>query len=440
MAALHGRGLLEDLDGRRLETLEGNAGFVAAAMRLFSMQGWVHLEEGCVRLTPSGRRMVDHADLYAVSTVEAPVEKRPWAGLADEQIAGHLDGHLVAPRIARLHGAGVLGQALQGRVPICDSVLEAVGWVDRDGSLTAEGRLALKLGSIYAYAAAYAPTLRAVPDLLFGDAHVLRRRTDRGHETHVDRTQDVAFSGDVFSSYVARPFLEVFLPLFGGPGGERPRAIIDVGCGDGRMLRALYEAVGRRETDVALAAVEYNDEAREAAARTLQGLPHVLLPGDVNDAAGIAKAVERAGVDTRAAVWVCKSVIHNRSWSPPREPSVRTPHGEEVFVHPDGGRIPNEAMEQNLLEFFQRWRRVAGRHGIVAVEAHATRPEIAAEQRGRTLATLLESTHLYSGQFLVEEATYTAAARAAGFTSRARRVLGREVFGHPYMTIDHFVG
>lgn len=396
-----------------------------------------------------------------------------------------LDGHLAAPALIAVKALGGPGR-VEGMPVRPGSMLDAVarvmrvlGWVrgdDGEGGVrfTPAGHVAIGMAGTYEHTLAYLPMLEQVFETLRGEvaaraqgAEPLREAASKAGdgeavartegedagaeppERHVDRTRDVAVSGEVFSRFVAVPFLEIFLPVFDAePLAAQPRAIVDLGCGDARMLVALYEAVrertlrGRQLASFPLEAIgmDYNEAARRAARGTLSsaGVPHRVLAGDINDPARLAVDLAAQGLAPRDCIFVCKSVIHNRPFVPP---ACRAGGDAASTVHvtPEGRLIPTEDVQQNLLEFFGRWLPLTRPHGLVVAEAHTVDVETAVAHLHQTLAPALEATHLYSHQLLVEMPAYHGAAERAGFTSKARRCLGRAILGHDYMSIDHFV-
>src|SRR6185503_9114835 len=116
--------------------------------------------------------------------------------------------------------------------------------------------------------------------------------------------------------------------------------------------------------------------------------------------------------DAADALFVTKSVIHNRPYRPPLDSSAaagRRSTSTAVCVAPDGTLIENRDLEQNLVELFTRWRGLLARHGLVVIEAHTTTPAIAALHRRRSLVTALDAAHAYSHQLLVEPEVFRSA-------------------------------
>jgi hypothetical protein len=382
---------------------------------------------------------------------------------ARRQVLAHLDGHLVAPVMSSLTRRGVLRRGTA--VPLnggsrdalrsAFGILASQGWVritEDTARLTPAGVVAAAFGKQYWHPVSYVPTFRRVPRLLFGDPGTGRAGPDDG-DGHLDRELDIRFSGEVFTATCRAPFLEMTLPLFDRrPVEVQPAAVVDVGCGDGTVLETLYAHVranterGRRLADrpLVMVGVEPSPVARRVTAERLRraDIPHVVVDGDIADPGGIARAMREGGLDPADALYVSKSVIHDRAY---REPGERVPVADpppvswDAFAAPDGSVIPPAKMALSLVELFRAWREPARRHGLLVIEAHAADPGTSSRFIGRTVATSFDATHGYSNQYPVEPDVFAWAARAAGLRSRAHREPGAETTGHTVLTVDHLV-
>lgn len=336
-----------------------------------------------------------------------------------------------------------------------DALVE-IGWMVRDGAaaaLTLEGRIARLAVPQYFYPVGYLPTFRNVPRLLFGQKPAAPARDEEGIEQHVDRALDIAFSGQVFSRLCRETFLEIVLPLFDrGAIEDQPRCVVDTGAGDGALLVDLYSAIRDRTLrgkylgthPLLLIAAEYNPVAQETADTRLDaaGIPHLAIFGDIGDPAGIAQELARRDIDPLDALHVSKSVIHNRTYFPPRNREAARSWratSNSVFIDTNGKPIAAGDLERNLVEHFEQWIPWIKRHGMVVIEAHTVDPEAAARSAGRNIITSLDAAHGYSHQYLVEIEVQRKAALAAGLVSKASRDLAGEMVGRPILSIDHFI-
>ena len=407
LAALHRSGWLTALP-LRVSELPGNQGYLQGLFRALDSLGWVDIIDGVAAWTSAGKAVVAEADLLTIVPefleTFSPVCSVPV--VAQSPVTEMLQGHQAAP--VMLAGTG-------------GPLLEELGWW-QDGDWTAEGRTARAQSSVYEYPVAYLPLLRRVEELLFLDCAWLRGGVE---EVHIDRGQDIRYSGKVFAHSVGPVFWELFLPAV----AERPAFILDVGCGDGTMLAEL----GARAPGVPLVGVELNSVAREAAAARVP----LVVEGDIGNPDALAEALSSHGLRLRDGLVVTKSVVHNRSFREPRV--VREGRTTSRCADVSGAPISAGALEGSLVEFFQAWKPHLGKHGFLMVEAHCVPPAVARANQGRTLAPALELLHCYSGQLLVEASVHRACAAEAGLVSRGSRELGAQTFGHHHMTVDHFV-
>jgi hypothetical protein len=387
---------------------------------------------------------------------------------ARHQVLCHLDGHVVAPVMAALIASGGIrpepGMELDAArwdgddeaFRLAIDILVSMGWAATEGPgarLTPAGAVATTFARQYWHPVSYLPTLRQVPELLFGDPGRLWAAPP-GEEIHLDRGLDIQFSGDVFSGTCREPLLDVARPVFDRmPLEAQPSAIVDAGCGDGRMLETLYTAIrttterGRRlsECPLLVIGVEPSAVARRVASARLAaaGIPHAVIDGDIAEPDVMGKNLARLGIDPADALHVSKSVIHDRSrclvrGTLPATAGSPPPVAFPAFATRDGAAIPAAEVAVSLAELLHEWRPLAYRHGLLVVEAHTVSPQVASPLVGRTLATELDATHGYSCQYPVEPHVFAWAARAAGWRSLQHREPGRDVVGHTILTIDHF--
>ena len=335
-------------------------------------------------------------------------------------------------------------------------ILLSQGWAEGSAEnlvLTDAGRTAASLAMQYYYPVSYLPTLRAIPQLLFGAENVSCPSAAGSDEHHVDRLLDVQFSGLVFEHRCKEPFLDMVLPLFDRePAGEQPECIVDTGSGNGTLLVALYRAIrertlrGRmlRDHPLKLVGVEYTRIALEATKQALQalGVPHLVVYGDIADPSGISRKLSEHGIDPYSVLHVSKSVIHNRRYKPPANSSRRDqwqPLSQAPFVSEDGSLIAARDMECNLVEFFEDWIPFTRKHGMFVIEAHTVDPVVTSRYIGRNIVTCMDATHGFSHQYLVEGEVFLKTALTAGYQCRARRVLAGLSPNHPLLMIQHFM-
>ena len=327
--------------------------------------------------------------------------------------------------------------------------LRRQGWTDAAGKPAATAAIVALLASHYWYPLSYLATLSNLEELYFGDPRAFVARSAEGGERHLDRELDIRFSGRVFAGPIRQPFLAQVLAVFSAPRASQPEAVIDIGAGDGSMLRETWSAIAaatagsepRGERPLLAVAVEPSSAARRRSGANLRAaaLPHVVLEGDIAAPRALAELLTKLGIDPENCLYLCKSVFHNRPFRPPAagdRPGL--PETTGAFLGGDGESLPGAAVVGSLIELFEAWRPFWRRHGMVAIEAHTVPAGQAAALQGRSPLTCLELLHGYSQQLLLEPEVHRAAARAAGLTSLASAAVGVDEVGYTALTVDHW--
>ena len=405
----------------------------------------------------SDERVRAYEALVQVSEREwdLPQSDDPETAAVRWQIVAHLDGNLLGPTAIALKDSrpdgseGALDQLtasagpvdvglLEGRNGTLDAafaLLERKGWVERSANrvaLTDKGRYAAKRGWSYGVPTSYMLTYAAIEDLLFGDPTALRHGAPGEPELHVDRAMNVKGSGGAHGAYFGA-IDQVIVDRFNLPFEQQPRGFADMGCGDATWLEHVYNLVmdsterGRliREFPddprygLALVGADYNPAALEISRARLEnaGIPHLAVFGDVNDPAGFRKTLADHGIDSRDLLHGSSFLVHNRPYTPPSDVAAaqaRTPDRQGAYAW-RGAVVPNDLLEQSLVEHFRAWAQIVGRHGMVILDLHdPERIEV-----GRTLTNYILS-HGLSDQFTMPLRVFLSAAKEAGLTMHER--------------------
>lgn len=414
------------------------------------------LLEAAARASPGAADGDVAAGLERALELEAdPAGPYGLAAAAPERLLHHLDGPLAALVATSLSARGWpleeprLELEASGR-RLLASWLFRRGWSDQQGRPTAAAAVVALLASQYWYPLSYLETLRNLDRLFFGDPRAWVARTAAGDERHLDRELDIRFSGRVFTGPVRRPFLDQVLAVFADDRENQPEALVDVGAGDGSMLRETWAAIfagtarGRDLTKRPLlaVAVEPSAVARRRSGATLAegGVPHRVIDGDIASPGELAARLAALGIDPGNCLYVSKSIFHNRAFRPPaaRVPPLSHATGG-AFLGGDGEPLAAREVEASLVELFREWRPLLRRHGMVAIEAHTVSAGEAAALQGRSPLTALELLHGYSQQLLLEPEVHRAAARAAGLRSLAGAQVGEAGVGYVALTVDHWL-
>jgi acyl transferase domain-containing protein/acyl carrier protein len=362
--------------------------------------------------------------------------------MTDPLLAQFADGLIAIPLLLALKEAGLLDSNSANPAVSWERIsgpmrAEVAGWfLEREWAingtraieLTPLGRFLVERAGITATTASYRPMFARAPDLLFGDCGRVFDRDNRGLETHVDRTMNVTGSGFQHKRFFEDMRAAVIARFESQPLEQQPRYIADMGCGDGSLLKTLYEAIRDHTTrgarldqyPLTLIGMDFNEEALQPAAVTLRGLPHLLLTADIGRPQEMLEALRSLNLEEPENTLHVRSFLdHNRQYAPPAgTPDTATPAAPGVGVDETGRSIPPGLLVANLVEHLKAWSAVAQRHGLMVVEVHCLPPAAAGEFLEKTESLHFDLYHALSGQYLVEADTFLLAAAEAGLFAR----------------------
>jgi hypothetical protein len=334
-------------------------------------------------------------------------------------------------------------------------VLAKAGWASwRAGAaeLTELGAYALRRALAFGVPVSYLPLFDGAAELCFGDAEHFWQRGPTEPERHVDRALNVRASGASHARYFAATD-PIIGRLFDLPFAEQPLGFCDMGSGDGAWLEHAWRLIESRTERgrlmrafprderyrPVLVGVDYNAAAREATRARLEraGIPHLVLPGSIDDPDSLRAELARRGIDCRRLLHGNSFIIHNRPFSGVRDPRAtfeRRAAREPAYAW-RGRALPNRDVEQNLVELFAAWRSALGPSGMIAIELHDPEHIIA----GKTLASYI-LTHGLSDQLTVGVAPFLRAAAEAGLAAAPET---QRFFPEPRevaaISVSHFV-
>ena len=432
---LHAGPVARDALARRLDAHDG---YLAVALDLLGGLGWTEespsgeiVLAACARpdAVPDGLLDAYRIDWPAfgsemVELLERllPFVERGWD--VDLPIAGMLSGPIAVPLLQALFRRDAFDAkgVSPSLPPVVHRLVHALGWTDHEGQLTELGMFLAERGFAAGAVGSYASLLNDLPELIFGAPGDVMGRAPDGSERHVDRTANVLASGFQHQRY----FDDFDVPLgqvFDLPDpGRQPRVVVDTGCGDGALLRRVWETMGRSRRaahldthPLLLVGIDFNDAALRSAALTLDGLPHLLLHGDIGDPAGIRAQLTARGIDADDILHIRSFLDHDRPWQEPAtQRQAPVIPAACTVVRPDGSLIPAAAVVQSLVEHLQRWAGVVGRHGLLLLEVHRLPPASVAALADQTESLHFDAYHGFSNQQLVTAQAFLLASAEAG--------------------------
>jgi len=299
--------------------------------------------------------------------------------------------------------------------------------IGEDIVLTDAGKFMQERAYNMATAASYAPMLDNIATLLFGDPKKVFKKNARGDELHVDRTLNVIASGFQHVRYF-EDVKEVIISIFNKtPFETQPRYIIDTGCGDGTLLKKIYEIICEKSArgktleqyPLFMIGIDYNKKSLEATEKTLQNIPHFTLHGDIGNPLKIKEDLKNLGIpDPENCLHIRSFLDHDRPYISPIERNKiqerLTLNYQGVYVDNNGAAINAVEMVQSLVEHLSRWSSIIARHGLLILEVHCLSSETVSSYIDENESFHFDAYHAFSKQYLVEADVFLLSAAEVG--------------------------
>ncbi|MBE9227560.1 GNAT family N-acetyltransferase [Phormidium sp. LEGE 05292] len=438
------------------EELKANNGHFQVALRLLeSLNLLSRNEQGKYSLTPEafGYQAIpeDVLQLYLLSIEsylqgERPDLLRKWIEYSCQRwntdnllIADFLDGLLVIPLLLALHKHNLFEDSQTK--PLFSSLNSSIqkdlielfanlGWIElKTGhwTFTQVGKFIKERALNTAVVASYKPMLCRMDDVLFGDCLSVFQRDALGQESHIDRTLNVIGSGFQHQKYFT-DLEESILSIFDRfPLEEQPKYIADMGCGDGTLLKRVWETIRFRSArgkaieqyPLLLIGVDYNEASLTASTKTLADLPHIVLPGDIGQPEQMVEDLKAHGIDEPENILHIRSFLdHDRPFIWPEkieqlEIRKHIPY-QGVYVDRSGASIPPHIMIQSLVEHLKKWSSIPTKHGLIILEVHCLEPEIVYQFLNKSENLHFDAVQGFSQQYLIEAGVFLMAAAEVG--------------------------
>ncbi|NES20410.1 MAG: class I SAM-dependent methyltransferase [Symploca sp. SIO3E6] len=463
----------------------GNAGYLNVGLRILENQGWLEtqleLEEKVYKLSSTGAIAFKLAHCYQAPVEFIPVmiriqdwiigkdvtlseqeisklknliekSRRKWdlpkldEGTSNQvynQLIYHLDGLLIAPIMVSLAMKNIWAnfnqktQQFSSKLEhdynywdIFFEILALQNWMTKESEywqLTPQGSFVASKAYAYGVTVSYLPMFAQLKELLFGEADILSKKSLDGHETHVDRMMNIWASSRSHKTY-SEQVKKIIVEIFNQPLSEQPLGIAEMGCGDGTLLKDIYEVITEQtvrgkvlaEYPLIIVGADYNQVSLETTRLTLENadVPNcTVLFGNINNPDDFAKQLwQNHDIRLQDLLSIRAFIDHNRHYQEPKS-SSNCPISSTGTFACQGKMIPNHQLIQNLIEHLKSWRSYVEKFGLLILELNIIPPKLVATSLGKTLATPYDATQGYTDQYPVELPVFMAAAKEAGLVA-----------------------
>ncbi|MCX8131318.1 MAG: SDR family NAD(P)-dependent oxidoreductase [Clostridia bacterium] len=442
-----------------VKELQANSGYLRVALHILESLNWILRNDNDeYLLTPEAYIHLEIPETI-IELMSFPMKDylnknqkkyrlRKWIELSSRgwdtdnpMLANFLDGMLVIPLLSALKDNNLLNSPENQKI-LLSSELNPVarkeiielfinkGWISqKDGSIcyTDEGCFIMDRIFITAIEASYKPVLNNISKIIFGDCKGVIEQDLSKNGMHAGYTLNIIRSAFQDEKYFS-DLEEIILSIFNRkPFTEQPKYVVDMGCGDGRLLKKIYEVIKNKslrgkvlhEHPVKLIGIDINEKALEETVHTLKDIDHIVLKGDIGEPEKVIVDLKNIGAqDAESILYVRSFLAHDRRYIPPSDDleaiARSNTFSKAVHVDEDGNEIPSSFVVQSLVESFKQWVKVTGRHGLLILEEHCLEPKILRQFVDRCESLHFDALHRLSRQPLVEAEQFLMAAAEAG--------------------------
>ncbi|MBP5971591.1 SDR family NAD(P)-dependent oxidoreductase [Brasilonema sp. CT11] len=440
-----------------VELLRANGGHFQVALRMMRSLNWLERNEvgqySLTHLAEIHKEIPEEIlDLYHLPFESYLMGEQPsgllknWISRSiqrwnvdDPMMADFLDGILVISILLALHKHNIFVedeyQPLFSQLsdPVRKELYELFtikGWALRQEGhyyLTNIGRFIVERALITGTTASYTPMLSRMIDVLFGDYQAVFNRDALGHESHVDRTLNVVANGFQHEKYFA-DVEDIILSIFNQlPIEKQPKYVVDMGCGDGTLLKRVYETIRSKSArgkvlhqyPLCLIAVDDNEASLTVTAQRLADIPHLVFKGDIDAPEQLVIDLREHGIhDPENILHIRSFVDRHRPFIPPQkldqvEVRTRLPY-QNVSFDTSSHLVPPSIMVQSLVEHLERWAAVVTKHGLIISEVHCLEPTVVYKFLEKSENLYFDACQAFSMQHLVEADVFLMAAAEVG--------------------------
>lgn len=268
----------------------------------------------------------------------------------------------------------------------------------------------------------YRYLLSEIDEILFGDVE----KVFNSHklDCHLNRSINVIGSGSQHGLFF-KDMVALLKKLYSAKRFTQELSIVDMGCGDGSLLKAAYNALSKESeniNNIDLYGVDLSSDALEEASKNLREIPHKLLLGDIANPSIFMNELQEIGV-------MKSNILHMRSFLDHNNPitienkETRIIYKKNeycgVFVGKKGQELDSELILDNYKIHFENWRKEVNSNGIITLEVYTLSSSIVRSYLDETESLHFDAIHGLSQQYLVSASDYLISAAKSGLIAQS---------------------
>ncbi|MCP5005347.1 MAG: GNAT family N-acetyltransferase, partial [Planctomycetes bacterium] len=235
------------------------------------------------------------------------------------------------------------------------------------------------------------------------------------------------------------------------PLNKQPKAIADIGCGDGAFLKQLYEAIKSKSErgkylkkfPLTLLGIDYNRTALIEADANLLGLPCQTLMGDINDPARLLQDLSKLGFSVGEDILHVRSFLdHSFSFdsSLAVDDSLKVLSTDEQGWHVDrhGNLVSSLEVLSRWKSHLKSWAQVLNSGGLLVLEAHSLSPGESRRHMDASESFYFDTLHGFSHQYQISAESFVVLAANVGLFSKVPLKKFPKTLNFCRITQNHF--
>ncbi|MDO0943604.1 beta-ketoacyl synthase N-terminal-like domain-containing protein, partial [Brevibacillus laterosporus] len=303
-------------------------------------------------------------------------------------------------------------------------------WLDqtrKNGVLTENGKCMLDTILNTASIQSYRSIIKNIDQLLFGDCQAIVASMNQAYETYMERMLEMLECGTQQEEYF-HDLEQIIISIFNRePIEEQPKYIANMGCGNGLLLKKIYETIkmksrrGKRfdECPLTLIGIDNKEESLAKTAITLKDINHVLLKGTLDNLNELMTDLRKEGIsDTEHILHVHSFFNHDRPFIVSAETDEAgyqaASFTKSIFVDQYGRECSSALGMKKLHEHLQLWSHLVNKHGVILLEAHSLEPKTISPYIDKGEGLHFDAIHRFSHRLLVEADTFMLTAAEVG--------------------------